>query len=220
MATVFSPAAACTAAHQGTRPCRSTRQRWSASSTDSRRGPRSVKTFTSNPDPDAPPYQVAASKALYELRIYGAYYVTRAGYSNREQGLASLMGYVEGGNERGTVFPATQPLIMRYADSESGDGEFEKTMELSLGANVTDPPAPTTPGVCVAAAGGELVAVIGFEGIATPELALKYRAALTSAVESDGLTLANENEFRLATHGQLYSLKPRLNELMIQVKLA
>ena len=107
---MFSPAAACTAAHQGTRPCRSTRQRWSASPTDSRRGPRSVKTFTSNPDPDAPPYQVAASKALYELRIYGAYYVTRAGYSNREQGLASLMGYVEGGNERGTVFPATQLL--------------------------------------------------------------------------------------------------------------
>ena len=40
---------------------------------------------------NAPPYQVAQRKELYELRIYGAYYVCMAPYENREQGLGSLM---------------------------------------------------------------------------------------------------------------------------------
>ena len=90
-------------------------------------------------------------KDTYELRIYGAYYVATASYtSNREQGLASLMGYIEGGNEDETTFPATQPLMMRYVeeDEEGGAGgqSLSKSMELSLGAGVSDPPAPTVPG--------------------------------------------------------------------------
>ena len=183
---------------------------------------RVVMGASDKTDENSPPYQVAQSKDLYQLRIYGAYYVARASYSNREQGLASLMGYIEGGNEEQKKFPATQPLIMRYTDvPESSDGvTFEKTMELSLGARVVDPPAPTDTSECyVAAAGGELVAVVGFEGIATPELAGKYRELLTRAVTSDGFALADPKEFRLATYGQLYSLKPRLNELMLKVKL-
>ena len=64
---------------------------------DARR--RVVVAASDKTDENSPPYQVAQRKDLYELRIYGAYYVTRAPYSNREQGLASLMGYVEGGNE-------------------------------------------------------------------------------------------------------------------------
>ena len=53
-------------------------------------------------------------KDTYELRIYGAYYVATAPYtSNREQGLTSLMGYIEGGNEDETTFPArSRPLIL------------------------------------------------------------------------------------------------------------
>ena len=77
------------------------------------------------------PYQVAKRAELYELRIYGAYYVAVAPYTNREQGLASLMGYIEGGNEDERTFPATQPLVMRYVDD--GDGDFDKRMELCLG---------------------------------------------------------------------------------------
>jgi len=77
---------------------------------------------------DAPPYQVAQRKGTYELRIYGAYYVCTAPYAKREQGLASLMGYIEGGNEREQTFPATQPLMMRYTDMDGG--EFDKCMFL------------------------------------------------------------------------------------------
>lgn len=171
----------------------------------------------SDTDENSPPYQVAQRKETYELRIYGGYYVARAPYSNREQGLTSLMGYIEGGNESDTTFPATQPLMMRY--TEGADGELSKSMELSLGKGVADPPAPTTAGVSVAAAGGELLAVVGFEGIATPELAGQYRRLLTAALEADGLTVDDPDSFRLATYGQLYSLKPRLNELFLKVKL-
>lgn len=145
-------------------------------------------------DENSPPYQVAQRKDLYELRIYGAYYVATAPYVNREQGLASLMGYIEGGNEEEKAFPATQPLMMRYAetsetgeDGEAGESSLSKSMELSLGAGVSDPPAPTVPGVSVAAAGGELMAVVGFEGIATPDLAGQYRRLLMAALEADGL---------------------------------
>ena len=38
-------------------------------------------------------------------------------------------------------------------------------------------------------------------------------------MEADGLKAADPSEFRLVTYGQLYSLKPRLNELMLKVKL-
>jgi pre-mRNA-processing factor 19 len=163
-------------------------------------------------DADSPPYQVAAREDLYELRIYGGHYVARAPYNNREKGLAALMSYIEGGNEETKTFPATQPLIMRYTCAPGTEDVAGKTMELSLGAGVTDPPASVDPtNVGVAAAGGELVAVVGFEGVATPGL-------LTTAIESDGLSLAEPDGFRLATYGQLYSLKPRLNELMIKVK--
>ena len=51
--------------------------------------------------------------------------------------------------------------MMRYA--EKGEGKFVKMMELCLGAAVSDPPAPTDQDVSVAAAGGELLAVVGFE---------------------------------------------------------
>ena len=188
-----------------------------------RRGSAAVVVAASSPggqagtDENSPPYQVAQRKDTYELRIYGGYYVAAAPYSNREQGIASLMEYVEGGNEDAISFPATQPLIMRYV--EDGDGNLGKSMELSLGKGVTDPPAPTAPGVSVAAAGGELMAVVGFEGIATPELAGQYRRLLTAALEADGLQVDNPKAFRLATYGQLYSLKPRLNELLLKVKL-
>jgi len=185
----------------------------------SRRRTHAVTRAATTTDADSPPYQVAAREDLYELRIYGGHYVCRAPYSNREKGLAALMSYIEGGNEETKTFPATQPLIMRYTCTPGTEDVAGKTMELSLGAGVTDPPASVDPtNVGVAAAGGELVAVVGLEGVATPELAAEYRRLLTTAIESDGLSLAEPDGFRLATYGQLYSLKPRLNELMIKVK--
>ena len=42
---------------------------------------------------------------------------------------------------------------------------------------------------------------------------------MTAALDADGIRLAEPGAFRLATYGQLYSLKPRLNELLLKVKL-
>ena len=52
-----------------------------------RRAPAVIRAATTA-DADSPPYQVAARKDLYELRIYGGHYVCRAPYNNREKGLA------------------------------------------------------------------------------------------------------------------------------------
>jgi hypothetical protein len=45
--------------------------------------------------------------------------------------LPYIMGYIEGGNEQQGTFPATQPLMMWYA--EKGKGKFVKMMELCVG---------------------------------------------------------------------------------------
>ena len=50
-----------------------------------RRAPAVIRAATTA-DADSPPYQVAARKDLYELRIYGGHYVCRAPYNNREKG--------------------------------------------------------------------------------------------------------------------------------------
>lgn len=213
----LSPASACPHAH----PRRYPHRRQGSSTISLHRRSFSLLASTNRSNPDVP-YQVLRVTDTYELRIYAAYYVACAPYSNREQGIASLMGYLEGGNERGTTFRATQPLVMRYVqnpEDKNSVGISSKTMELSLGKGVNNPPLSNQENVTVRIAGGELLAVVPFTGIATPELTARWRESLTSALIADGITLAEPGAFRLATYGQLYSLKPRLNELILHVKL-
>ena len=154
-------------------------------------GPRRATAMASGDnktDENSPPYQVAQRKDLYELRIYGAYYVAAAPYTNRERGLASLMGYIEGGNEDARVFPATQPLVGSYAEDE--DGDLDKRMELSLGAGVTDPPAPTTDGVGVVAAGGGAPRRRRVRGHRHPGARREVSRAVDRRADADGIRLA------------------------------
>ena len=58
-----------------------------------------------------------------------------------------------------------------------------------------------------------------FEGQATPDLVAQWRRLLTVALEADGLVVEDPAAFRVATYGQMYTLKPRLNELSLRVKL-
>ena len=53
--------------------------------------------------------------------------------------------------------------------------------------------------------------------LAAAAILLAFLEAGRLALRSDGLELADPDGFRLATYGQLYSLKPRLNELMLKV---
>jgi len=163
------------------------------------------------------PYDVvnAGSGDSYELRVYGAYYVAATTYENRERGLATLMEYMEGGNAEGAMYPPTQPLTTRYF-------EGGKTMELALlGRRARESIAePNAEGdVRVVATGGELLAAVSFEGNATPETAEFYRARLVDALATNGLSCADEREFRINTFGPLYSLKTRRNELLMRVSV-
>ncbi|CAL52813.1 SOUL haem-binding protein [Ostreococcus tauri] len=163
------------------------------------------------------PYDVVngGSEDGYELRVYGAYYVAATPYENREEGLATLMEYMEGGNAERAMYPPTQPLTTRYF-------EGGKTMELALlGRRAKESiAAPNEESeVRVIASGAELVAAVGFEGNATPEVAEFYRSKLVAALKANGMACSNEQEFRINTFGPLYSLKTRQNELLVKVEV-
>jgi hypothetical protein len=57
-------------------------------------------------------------------------------------------------------------------------------------ADVTSLPAPSDAAVRLSVAGGELVAVLPFEGYITPEAAAAARQRLLQALEAGGLSLA------------------------------
>ena len=161
------------------------------------------------------PYDVVKKTKTYELRVYGAYTVCATQYDNREQGIATLMEYIEGGNAERAMYAPTQPLTTRY----SKDG---KTMELALlGRRARESiAAPNEDSeVKVVATGGELLAAIEFIGVATPEVAEYYRLTLANALADDGLRAVDDGSFRLNTFGPLYSLKPRKNELLVAVNM-
>ena len=52
---------------------------------------------------------------------------------------------------------------------------------------LTQLPAPTNPAVRISVAGGELVAVLKFEGYITPATAEKYKAQLIAALKAGEL---------------------------------
>lgn len=127
---------------------------------------------------------------------------------------------MDGKNGEEAAMVQTQPVIMRY---ESG----RKVMQLYVGRRRGSseegpqrPPLPLDPRVSLEAAGGELVAVMRFEGNATPQAALAARAKLIQALDADGLKLAAAEAsgvFRVAQYGQIYTLTQRVNEVMLRV---
>lgn len=165
-----------------------------------------------------PSYQVLQKKNYEkgyecELRLYSPYHVIQTSYERRGEGIASLMSYIEGGNEANQWFPPTQPLLMRY--KEIPGGGFEKTMEIYL-ADTSNPPPPTTGGVQIDVVGGELLAALEFPGETTPAKVTMYYRFLRSQLEEDGLKV-DGNWFRLATYGPIFSLSEKRNELLIKV---
>ena len=57
------------------------------------------------------------------------------------------------------------------------------------------------------------------EGRTTPDLVAQWRRLLTVALEVDGLVVEDLPAFRVAAYGQMYTLKQRLDELLLKVKL-
>lgn len=70
-------------------------------------------------------------------------------------------------------------------------------------------------------AGGELVAVLKFEGYITPDAAEAARKKLLAALAADGVSLAEAEAgglFRVAQYGPVFSLSTRVNEMMLKIK--
>ncbi|WIA08929.1 hypothetical protein OEZ85_008346 [Tetradesmus obliquus] len=188
--------------------------------------PRAAGTVAA---PEFPPYQVFKKGAVYDLRFHSPYPVVEMDYERREMAYLALGEYQSGSNASSTKFGFTQPVVMQYHP----DGR--KVMQMMVGsrrdqqqqqqqqgtsADITSLPAPSDAAVRLSVAGGELVAVLPFEGYITPEAAAAARQRLLRALEADGLKLAMAEAggmFRVAQYGAVHTLEARVNEMMLAV---
>ncbi|BDA49988.1 hypothetical protein COCOBI_15-1160 [Coccomyxa sp. Obi] len=166
-----------------------------------------------------PPYTIVSKQSNYDLRFFDAYPVIRMPYERRDEGYIGLGAYFDGENSQGVRLRQTQPVTMRFSPGGS------KTMELYIGCQqdgqpVEALPQPKDSRLSLEVAGGEVAAVLKFEGSATREATLRAVAKLKTAIASDGLKLAEEEAagaFRLAQYGPLNSLSTRVNEVLLRV---
>ncbi|KAG2429512.1 hypothetical protein HXX76_010747 [Chlamydomonas incerta] len=183
-------------------------------------------------DPIFPPYTVLSKNADYALRLYDVFPVVEMDYARREEGYAALGAYFDGANGAAERFAYSQPVVMEYLP----DGR--KVMQMYVGARrgqeaaaaagakppaVSSLPAPTERGVRLNVSGGELVAVAQFDGFITPTTAEAVRQRLLACLARDGLKTADTDgeggRFRCSQYGAVYQLGPRLNEMVLQIKL-
>lgn len=196
----------------------------------------------SDPPPEFPPYTVIQKTNDYSIRLYTVYPVVEMEYQRREEGYAALGGYFDGENDLDALFSYTQPVVMTYYP----DGR--KVMQMYIGTRrdggtpqrpapagantglklptasptIASLPAPAQPGVRIGVAGGELVAVLRFEGYITPATAEAVRKRLMEVLKRDGVALGDEDaqgRFRVAQYGPVYQLGGRLNEMMLTVRV-
>ncbi|CAL8465489.1 g5025 [Coccomyxa elongata] len=166
-----------------------------------------------------PPYTVVSNQTKYDLRFFDAYPVIRMPYERRDEGYIGLGAYFDGDNSEGVRLRQTQPVVMRFSPGGS------KTMELYIGCQQDGQPLEALPQpkdsrLSLEVAGGEVAAVLKFEGNATREATLQAVAQLKNIIASDGLKLAEEEAagaFRLAQYGPLNSLSTRVNEVLLRV---
>ena len=129
------------------------------------------------------PYTPIQKKDTYDLRLIQPHTVAKTFYQRRDEGFLDLGGYLSGANAAECRCVETQPVVMTFRP----DGM--KTMQVYIvprEGQVEDGaplPAPTTQGVELDAAGGELIAVIRFEGNATKEACERARDQLKKFLE-------------------------------------
>eukprot|EP00878_Enallax_costatus_P038980 GHUV01044484.1.p1 GENE.GHUV01044484.1~~GHUV01044484.1.p1 ORF type:complete len:166 (+),score=49.13 GHUV01044484.1:738-1235(+) len=164
---------------------------------------------------------------LLRRRLYDVYPVIEMDYERREQGYLALGSYQDGANETGSKFGFTQPVVMCYHP------EGRKVMQMMVGtnkgspaasssSNITSLPAPTDPDVRLGVYGGELVAVLYFDGYITPQTAEVARRKLIKALQADGIALAGPESagfFRVGQYGAVHTLEQRVNEMLLRVNV-
>ena len=177
-----------------------------------------------------PPFTLISRTPAYDLRLYSPHWVISTPYTRRDEGFERLGAYGAGANADAVTAPApAQPVVMWFsslADATASPATAGKRMTLHVvGAGAPGagpPPAPTTPGVTLDVAGGEVLAVARFEGYATPDATAGALGGLLAALEADGVGLAPAaaaGAFRLAQYGPLFTMETRVNEVQVGVAL-
>ena len=155
----------------------------------------------------------------YSLRLYEPFTAVQCEYQQRADAYDALASYLAGMNADGTIFQQTQPTILTY----HGDGRKEMQLYVGPARNgvaPAEPPAPSLPGTRLVAAGGELCAVLRFEGYITPATARAALEALEEALQRDGVAVASgegAGRFRVCQYGVVHSTA-RENELLLRVE--
>ena len=140
-------------------------------------------------------------------------------YQQREAGYDAVTSYYAGLNDAEEKFQEAQPIFLNYYP----DGT--KVMQSFVGPTrsgdmLEDPPKPLLAGSRLVASGGELCAVLLFEGYITPDTAAAAVGQLKAALAADGLQLADAEKggfFRICQYGPVYSFSGRENEVLLKV---
>ena len=139
--------------------------------------------------PAFPPSTTVVKKPDYSLRLYEPFVALQVAYDKRESGYDAAAAYFKGMNADGMTFQETQPTFLCYA----ADGA--KCMRLFVGPTrsgdvLESPPSPEMPECSLVAAGGELCAVLRFEGYITPTTANAALEQLKDALARDDVAVA------------------------------
>ncbi|KAF6266823.1 regulatory factor, effector binding domain-containing protein [Scenedesmus sp. NREL 46B-D3] len=163
----------------------------------------------------------SSSSSNHLSRFYSPYPVVELEYERREMAYLALGDYQSGSNASSSKFGFTQPMGRKVMQMMVGSHRGQQQQQQQgNSADMTSLPAPSDPAVRLSVAGGELVAVLPFEGYITPEAAAAARLRLLRALEADGLKLAEAEAggmFRVAQYGAVHTLEARVNELMLAV---
>lgn len=176
----------------------------------------------SDSGPILTPFTPIQKGADYSLRLYSAYPVAETEYERRDEGFMLLGSYMSGNNVASARCRETQPVVMSYPPQGAKRMQIHVLLRSADAAPSSLPPAPGDPAVTLGVAGGEVVAARLFEGYATQQACESNLQALRTALERDGLKLAEaeaEGFFRLAQYGPIHTMQARTNEIWLAVKL-
>lgn len=170
-----------------------------------------------------PPSSTVHKANGYNLRLYEPHTVLECAYESRGEAYDAIAGYFRGMNAEGTKYEETQPIVLNYfPDGSKRMQAFVGPSRGSGSAADAGAAQPQLPGCRLAPAGGELCAVLRFEGYITPTTAASAVRVLKQLLDRDGMQLAEAEAagyFRILQYGPVYSFSGRENELILKLQM-
>ncbi len=161
------------------------------------------------------PFQVIEEYNDFEVRDYEATLFTSVkletkGYRKSSgKGFSILAGYIFGGNETNEKIAMTSPVSMSLEDSMTMMFMVPKKFDKeSL-------PKPNSSNIDFVEAPAKRMAAISFGGWADDVKIAKYKKALKSALDKEGITYSNK--FYYFGYNAPYELINRKNEILVEI---